>query len=61
MLLDDQDRTDEALALLGTIPADDALIDQVRDAQVRILIDDKRYNEAYQIAATAAAAPDRGR
>lgn len=57
LLLARQDRTDEALALLRTVPADDALISQVRDVQTRILTDRKRLNEAYQIAAAAAAAP----
>ena len=57
MLLASQDRTDEALALLRTVPANDALIAQVRDVQARILTDDKRLNEAYQVAASAAAAP----
>jgi tetratricopeptide (TPR) repeat protein len=58
LLLDGQDRSDEALTLLNSIPRDDALIEQVRDAQVRILSDKKRYNEAYAIAAPAAAAAD---
>ena len=57
LLLAGQDRTDEALVLLRSVSADDALISQVRDVQTRILTDRKRLNEAYQIAATAAAAP----
>jgi tetratricopeptide (TPR) repeat protein len=57
LLLAGQNRTDEALALLRTIPANDAQISQVRDVQARILTDDKRLNEAYQVAAAAAAAP----
>ena len=57
LLLARQDRTGEALALLRTVPANDALIGQVRDVQTRILTDEKRLNEAYQVAATAAAAP----
>jgi tetratricopeptide (TPR) repeat protein len=57
VLLDGQGRSDEALALLRTIPANDALTGQVRDVQVRILSNEKRFNEAYQIAAAAAAAP----
>lgn len=60
LLLDGQDRSDEALSLLNSIPRDDALIGQVRDATVRILSDKKRYNEAYAIAAPAAAAPGAG-
>jgi tetratricopeptide (TPR) repeat protein len=60
VLLDSQDRSDEALALLRTIPPTDALAGEVRDVQVRILSNEKRFNEAYQIAATAAAAPGAG-
>jgi tetratricopeptide (TPR) repeat protein len=54
VFLDAEDRADEALALLGTVRSDDALISRIRDAQVRILSDHKRYNEAYAIAAGAA-------
>ena len=57
VLLAGQDRTDEALALLRAVPADDPLIAQIRDVQTRILIDGKRFDEAYRVAATAAAAP----
>lgn len=57
MLLAAQDRREEALALLRTVPADDPLISQVRDVQTRILTDAKRYDEAYRIAAAAAGAP----
>ena len=60
LLLDGQGRSDEALSLLNSVPKDDALIEQVRDAQVRILTDKKRYNEAYAIAAPAAAAASAG-
>jgi tetratricopeptide (TPR) repeat protein len=56
LLLSGQDRTEEALGLLRTVPANDALISQVRDVQTRILTDQKRYNEAYQVAASATAA-----
>jgi tetratricopeptide (TPR) repeat protein len=58
LLLDRQDRSAEALALLGTIDRNDALISPIRDIQVRILVDEKRVNEAYQIAAAAASAPN---
>jgi tetratricopeptide (TPR) repeat protein len=57
LLLADQDRPDEALALLRSVPQSDPLIGAVRDVQARILSDEKRYNEAYQLAASAAAAP----
>jgi tetratricopeptide (TPR) repeat protein len=58
VLLDGQDRSDEALALLRSIPPSDALISEVRDGQARILSDAKRFNEAYAVAAAPAAAPD---
>ena len=57
LLLADQDRADEALALLRTVRQDDALIGDVRDVEARILTDGKRFNQAYQLAATAAMAP----
>jgi tetratricopeptide (TPR) repeat protein len=57
LLLAGQDRTDEALALLRSVPQSDALIGQVRDVETRILTDDKRLNDAYQVAASATAAP----
>jgi len=56
LLLADQDRPDDALTLLRAVPQDDALIGDVRDVETRILTDEKRYNEAYQLAAGAAAA-----
>jgi tetratricopeptide (TPR) repeat protein len=58
LLLDAQQRDDEALTLLRTVPQNDALISPVRDIQVRILDDRKKFNEAYQVAAAAAASPD---
>jgi tetratricopeptide (TPR) repeat protein len=57
LLLAGQDRTEEALALLRSVPANDPAIAQVRDVQIRILTDAKRLNEAYQVAAAAAGAP----
>ena len=60
LLLDGQERTDESLALLRLIPEDDALISAARDVQVRILTDRKQFNEAYAVAAAAAARPDAG-
>ena len=51
LLLDSQGRTDEALALLASVPRNDALISQVRDVQVRILTGGKRFDEAYRLAA----------
>jgi tetratricopeptide (TPR) repeat protein len=60
LLLDGQDRTAEALALLNAVPADDALISQMRDAQAQILVRNKRANEALTIAATAVKQPGAG-
>jgi len=57
LLLDQNNRADEALALLRTIPRDDALSSQVRDIQVRVLTDSKRLDEAYAMAYAAANAP----
>jgi tetratricopeptide (TPR) repeat protein len=57
LLLDAQARSNEALAVLGSVPPNDALIGQVRDVQIRILTDQKRLNEAYSLAANAAATP----
>ncbi|HEX4799675.1 MAG TPA: tetratricopeptide repeat protein [Sphingomicrobium sp.] len=60
LLLDGQDRTDEALRILSTIPPNDALVSQARDVQVRILSENKRLNEAYVVAATAVRQPAAG-
>ena len=60
VLFDARGRSDEALALLRAVPANDALAAEVRDVQVRILSNEKRFDEAYQIAAAAAAAPGAG-
>jgi tetratricopeptide (TPR) repeat protein len=50
LLLDGDDQPDQALAVLQTVRPDDSLIAQVRDIQVRILVDEKRLDEAYQLA-----------
>jgi tetratricopeptide (TPR) repeat protein len=60
LLLDAQDRTQEALALLGAVPPSDPLISQIRDVQVRILDSHKRFNEAYAVAAAALKDPSAG-
>jgi len=57
LLLASQQRSGEALALLRTVPRGDPMASQLRDIEVKILSDNKRFNEAYAIAATAAAAP----
>jgi tetratricopeptide (TPR) repeat protein len=60
LLLNAGDRGDEAFALLSTIPQSDPLMSQVRDVQVRILVNQKRFNDAYAIAAVAAKDPSAG-
>jgi tetratricopeptide (TPR) repeat protein len=60
LLLDASDRSEEALALLGSIAKDDPLIAQVRDVEVRVLTKSKRLNEAYAIAAGAVRDPSAG-
>ena len=60
LLLAEQKRTDEALAMLRAIPVSDPLIGQVRDVETKILGDAKRLNEAYQVAASAASARGAG-
>jgi tetratricopeptide (TPR) repeat protein len=58
LLLASQNRTAEALALLRSVPASDPMAEQLRDVETKILTDNKRLNEAYAVAARAAAAPD---
>lgn len=58
LLLAQEDRPDQALGLLRSVPASDALISQIRDSETRILTNAKRMNEAYQVAASATAARD---
>lgn len=60
LLLQDQGRATDGLNLLRSLPADDALISQIRDVQVRILSDEERHPEAHALAASAAAAPRAG-
>ncbi|HEV2596398.1 MAG TPA: tetratricopeptide repeat protein [Sphingomicrobium sp.] len=57
LLLAGQDRTNEALALVQAVPSSDALISPVRDVQTRILTNNKRLDDAYRLAAAAAADP----
>jgi tetratricopeptide (TPR) repeat protein len=57
ILLSGQKQTEEALELLRAIPRDDALASGVLDAQVRILSDSKRFNDAFAIASGAANKP----
>ena len=57
LLLAGQDRANEALVLLHTIPQSDPLISAIRDVEVRVLTNDKKLGEAYQIAAASASTP----
>jgi tetratricopeptide (TPR) repeat protein len=57
LLLDQQQRGNEALALLRSVPRDDAQITQILDVETKILTNDKKLNEAFAIASAAAAAP----
>ncbi len=58
LMLAGQDRSEEALTLLRSVPPSDTLISGIRDVEVQILLDGKRFDEAYQIASKAAAAHD---
>ena len=60
LLLESQDRSNEALRTLALVPATDPLAPQARDAAARILIDSKRVQEAFAMARQAAAAPGAG-
>jgi tetratricopeptide (TPR) repeat protein len=60
LMLDGQGRSEEALSVLRSLGDNDALGDQARDVQVRILTDEKQLNEAYAIAQGAALRPDAG-
>jgi tetratricopeptide (TPR) repeat protein len=60
LLLDANDRSAEALAVLASIPPQDALASQARDAASRILTDEKRYGEALAMAQSAVVPQDRG-
>ncbi len=51
-----QDRSAEALKILDRVPGDDPLAWQARDAKARILIDEKRFDEALRIAHSAVSA-----
>jgi len=53
LVLDDRDRVDEAVAAFRSVPADDALASQARDAEVRALRSADRDKEALQAAQRA--------
>ena len=60
MLFDNQGRVDEALRVLNSVSASDPLAGQARDTAARIMVDEKRYDQALAIAQRAASARDAG-
>ena len=57
LLLDGDGRSDDALAVLRTVPADDLLVGEALDVETRILSDRKDYAAALGRARQAAEAP----
>jgi tetratricopeptide (TPR) repeat protein len=57
LMLEAEKRIDDALALLSAVPATDALIVPVRDAQLRILSEADRHQEALALARAAVSRP----
>ena len=60
LLLDGDDRSGDALALLSAIPADDLLAGEALDVETRLLTDRKQYEQALGRARAAAASPAAG-
>ena len=60
LLLDEADRPTDALAAFASVPGDDLMNDQTRDARVRTLARAKREPEALAVAKDAANARDAG-
>ncbi|MCA1652916.1 MAG: tetratricopeptide repeat protein [Sphingomicrobium sp.] len=58
LLLDQADRTDDALAAFASVPRDDLLLDQARDATARTLLRAKRNDAALALVRNAASARD---
>ena len=58
LLFDGNGQAEQALSVLQSVGPNDALAPQVRDIQVRILIDEKRLNDAYAIAAAPGFGPN---
>jgi tetratricopeptide (TPR) repeat protein len=56
LLLDGRGRVAEALDVLGTVPESDPLAAQAQDTKARILVDEKRFDEALRLAQSAASA-----
>ena len=60
LLLDDDDRGADALALLSTVPADDLMAGEALDVETRLLSDRKQYELALRRAGAVAALPSAG-
>ena len=58
LLLENQDRVDEALAVLRSVSAADPLAPEAEDAAARMLVDAKRYDEALALARSTTTARD---
>ncbi|HZB70294.1 MAG TPA: tetratricopeptide repeat protein, partial [Sphingomicrobium sp.] len=54
LLLDGRGRVADALEVLGTVPQSDPLAAQAQDTRARILVDEKRFDEALRLAQSAA-------
>ena len=54
LLLDGRGRVAEALEILNTVKASDPLAPQARDTAARILVDEKRFDEALRLARSGA-------
>ena len=60
VLLETRDRSREALAVLGAIPAGDPLSSPIRDLEAQILVEDKNFDAALPLANAQAAADGAG-
>jgi tetratricopeptide (TPR) repeat protein len=56
LLFDGRGRVAEALQVLASVPSSDPLAPQARDTAARILVDEKRFDEALRLAQSAATA-----
>ena len=57
LLLDGDGRTGDALAMIGTVPANDLLAGEALDVETRLLTDRKQYDQALARARAATASP----
>jgi tetratricopeptide (TPR) repeat protein len=60
LLLDGRGRVSEALEVLKSVPDSDPLAPQARDTTARILVDERRFDEALRMAHSAASKRDAG-